>query len=282
MSSVSVRYVCPNCGKNTREGNATEPKQCSLCKKIVCHHCSPKGFCEICLTKIPDNGKAILDKNFAGRKIFTVIIFLFLSIIAVSTVMVVVAGGADFRAKYPNAETLQTVFIIIGGVLFFGSCPLALISIKVVRKTDSVIAEVAIMAKQNAQQTGVPIPNVGIIVDNELLTFISVINRSLRNGPKQGINEIVHTLASQGITPARQDFVELVNRAVSASFRKTKEPGNAIVVFLVITSIMELLSQVDGKPYSTLEMLPANVRDFLYRVMNIPNADKVAKKIILG
>lgn len=282
MSSISVRYVCSNCGKNTREGNVTQPKQCALCKKVVCHHCSPKGFCEMCLTKIPDNDKAILDKNFARRKAFSVMIWIFLSLILISTVMVVITGGTEFIANNPNAETLQMVFMILGGVLFFGACPLAFISIRVVRKTDSIIAEAAIMAKQNAQQTGVPIPNVGVIIDHELFTFISAMNKSLRNGPKQGINEIVHNLISQGITPARQDFVELVNRSVSARFRKTKEPGNAIVVFLVITSIMELLSQVEGKPYSTLDKLPANVRDFLYRVMNIPDADKVAKKIILG
>lgn len=260
----------------------TEPKQCSLCKKVVCHHCSPKGFCEICLTKIPDNGKAILDKTFAKRKGLAVIIWIFVISLLICTPMVIITGGADFRANNPNAETLQMVFLILGGVLFLSACPIAVISSRMTRKIDSVLTEVANIAKQNAQQSGVPIPNVGSIIDNELFTFISEMNRVLGYGPKKGIDEIVHDLASQGITPARQDFVELVNRSVSARFRKTKEPGNAIVVFLVITSIMELLSQVASKPYSSLDKLPANVRDFLYRVMNIPNAEKVAKKIILG
>ena len=69
MSVSYVKYVCTNCGKKTRENNLSEPKKCALCTKVICHHCSPKGFCETCHARIPEEGKKILNRTYTLRNV---------------------------------------------------------------------------------------------------------------------------------------------------------------------------------------------------------------------
>ncbi|MFW9924221.1 MAG: hypothetical protein ACFFDW_13130 [Candidatus Thorarchaeota archaeon] len=282
MSIQYIRYVCPNCGKSTKENNLTQPRQCALCKKVICHHCSPKGFCETCLTSIPEDGKRLLDKTFTQRKVLVGFIWTFLILGFASLALVITFGLESFRANYSFAETLQTVFMIIGGVVFVGFCPIALMSAKMTRKIEATLSDVANIARQKAYQTNMPIQNVGILTDHELLYFKTEVERNLGYGPKLGIDEIVRALIQQRITPENHTFLEIVKGEVAAKFRKTNNVGQAIVSFLIITRIMEISSQIPNNPFSTLDRLPINVKDFLKAVINIQNASRIANGIIYG
>ena len=141
--SVTVRYVCPNCGKRTRE-NGVQPIKCSLCQKVVCHHCSPHGFCEICFPKIPEESKEKLNRLVKTKKAFTIFIFIFLAIGFASLAMVIVTGTTGFQANNANAQSLQNIFMIITGVVFgLLICPIPIFAISVTRRTSKAQTEAA-------------------------------------------------------------------------------------------------------------------------------------------
>ncbi|NHJ03280.1 MAG: hypothetical protein EAX90_00490 [Candidatus Heimdallarchaeota archaeon] len=149
--SVTVKYVCPNCGKRTRE-NGVEPIKCPLCQKVVCHHCSPQGFCEICFTKIPEESKEKLNRLVKAKKIFTVFIFIFLIVGFAGLAMVIITGTTGFQANNANAQELQNIFLIITGIIFgLLICPIPIIAITITRKTSKIQIEAATMTIQQMQ-----------------------------------------------------------------------------------------------------------------------------------
>lgn len=277
-----VRYVCSNCGKNTKENGILNPRQCALCTRVICHHCSPKGFCETCTTSIPENDKKILNRTFTQRKVFVGIIWLFIIVGFASIAMFILAGGETFQINYPFAETLQTVFMIIGLVVFFGLFIIAIISVRLSRKVDATLSDVANNTRLKAQQTGVPIRNVGLITDYEVLRVKTETERHLGSAPRYGVTEVVQFLIEQKLTPENPNFLEHVKGSVAAKYRKASDPGRAIISFLVIATFMEKLSLVQGSPFSTLDKLPPNVSDFMYAVIRMQNVSNIAKKIIYG
>lgn len=282
MSIQYIRYVCSNCGKNTKENNSLDAIKCALCNKVVCHHCAPKGFCETCLAHLPPQGKKMLNKAYAKKKTFTIMIWIYILLLFISTPMIIITGGTDFQANNPNADTLQKIFLIIAGVSFVGACPVGVISSKMTKKMAHILADVAILAKKHSRQTGAAIPNVGILQDDQLFTFSSQIGRLLGYGPKKGIEESLQTIVHQNITPARGDFLHQVFTIVAKRFKKANEHGRALMSFMIVTSLMELYSRVESQPFSTLGKLPENVRDFLIAVTKMSNATKIAQKIKLG
>ena len=282
MSVQTLRYTCPNCGNYAREGSTLWPRECFLCSKIICSKCSPKGFCETCTPALTEEGSKKLNRVNNSRRILVGFIWFTLILGIVSIVMTIVAGTTNFQDNNPNATTIQSVFMGIAGVVFVLLIIIAPISVVLVRRFQTTQIEVANLARLNAQQTGIPIPNVGVLVDYELLAFRALTEKHLGQAPRHGKIEIVRELIQIGMLPDNPSFVEQVRGRVATKFRKVKDPGQAIMAFLVIVSIMELLSLAEGRPYSTLNSLPENVRGFLISVMNIQNAPSAAKKIIYG
>ncbi|MHA1185732.1 MAG: hypothetical protein ACTSSK_02485 [Candidatus Heimdallarchaeota archaeon] len=250
--------------------------------KVICHHCSPKGFCETCTTRIPEDGKKNLSRTFTQRNVLVGTIWLFIVLGFASLAMYLVAGGESFQTNYPFAGTLQTVFMAIGLVVFFGFFLIAILSVRMVRKTEATMSNVANITRLDAHQTRMPIQNVGIITDHVLLQFRAEVEGSLRIGPKQGINEIVRTLVGQNITPENHIFLETVRGQVATLFRKTNDVGQAIVSFLIITKIMELSSLIQNNPNATLNGLPGITREFLLSVTQLQNASNATKKVLYG
>jgi len=149
--SVTVKYICPNCGKKTRE-NGVKPIECALCQKVVCHHCSPQGFCERCFPKIPEESKEKLNRLVKTRKVFTVSIFILLIIGFTGIAMVIITGTTGFQANNPNAQSLQNIFLIITGILFgLLICPIPIVAITITRRTSKIQTEAAAMVIQQSQ-----------------------------------------------------------------------------------------------------------------------------------
>lgn len=153
MSVQYLKYICSNCGRTARENNASEPKKCELCSKVICNRCSPSGFCQLCFQRIPIDDQKKLDKVVKSRKIFTISIWITLLSGITSLALTIAFGTEAIRTKIAIAERVQSYLMIFCFVAFgIMICVLTPIGLFTVRKQLNVIEEVGNSTRQLYQQ----------------------------------------------------------------------------------------------------------------------------------